>query len=355
MSDLGGRTTQPPSRLIIQEVDGAPLGRPTAFKFPSGTITDNGDGTFTYTPAGGGGGAPTDAGYVVTAANGTLSAESLLSDVIGRGVTGSRPAAGVAGRLYFDTSTSILYRDNGSSWDSVEGSSGGGGSSDTFDPTVKYLEESFSTGNGTSGQVGRLGMVWSGPSVAVVAVAAGEPGGHWRGVTGATNPSAGSWTPRATPTTGLLLPNDTAWEIGWTFKPRLNAGAAGSTVVRVGASSDPGTTGQASHGIYLEKAAGDTNYFLVCRASSVETRTDTAVAFADDPAAPIRILLRRAAVGGNIGFRINAGSEVTIGTNIPTAALMPQASIITSEAVAKHMDPYHFYIKWTGLTGRNYS
>lgn len=44
-----------------------------------------------------------------------------LATVIGRGVTGSRPAAASAGRLYFDTTVSIMYRDNGSSWDAVEG------------------------------------------------------------------------------------------------------------------------------------------------------------------------------------------------------------------------------------------
>lgn len=47
---------------------------------------------------------------------------STLATTIGRGVTGSRPAASEAGRLYFDTTVSILYRDNGSSWDSISAS-----------------------------------------------------------------------------------------------------------------------------------------------------------------------------------------------------------------------------------------
>lgn len=42
---------------------------------------------------------------------------STLAATIGRGVTGSRPAASEAGRLYYDTTASIWYRDNGSSWD----------------------------------------------------------------------------------------------------------------------------------------------------------------------------------------------------------------------------------------------
>jgi fructose-specific component phosphotransferase system IIB-like protein len=47
----------------------------------------------------------------------------LLTDVHGRGVFASRPAAGHAGRFYFSTDTLVNYRDNGSSWD-AQGTSG---------------------------------------------------------------------------------------------------------------------------------------------------------------------------------------------------------------------------------------
>jgi len=51
---------------------------------------------------------------------------AVLSSVIGRGTLAARPAAGNAGRLYFATDGSgTLYRDNGSSWDSVEGTGSG--------------------------------------------------------------------------------------------------------------------------------------------------------------------------------------------------------------------------------------
>lgn len=41
--------------LTIAELDGAPSGTPGTLKFPNGTLTDNGDGSYTYTPAVGGG------------------------------------------------------------------------------------------------------------------------------------------------------------------------------------------------------------------------------------------------------------------------------------------------------------
>lgn len=52
-----------------------------------------------------------------------------------RGTLAARPAAGSPGHLYFVTDTSTMYRDNGSSWDSVEGA---GGLADMG--TVTYLD-----------------------------------------------------------------------------------------------------------------------------------------------------------------------------------------------------------------------
>ena len=48
---------------------------------------------------------------------------AILSTVIGRGVVASRPAAGSTGALYYatDVSGGQLQRDNGATWDSVEG------------------------------------------------------------------------------------------------------------------------------------------------------------------------------------------------------------------------------------------
>lgn len=68
------------------------------------------------------GGAPTDAIYVVGAASGSLSAELVLgTSIIMKGTLASRPAASLAGRLYYvtDTGSQRWTRDTGSAWENV--------------------------------------------------------------------------------------------------------------------------------------------------------------------------------------------------------------------------------------------
>ena len=79
-------------------------------------------GDRTWQEVTGGSGAPTDASYITTAAESGLSNEKVLgADIILRGTVASRPAAGVAGRLYLvtDSGDERLTRDNGSSWDDL--------------------------------------------------------------------------------------------------------------------------------------------------------------------------------------------------------------------------------------------
>lgn len=56
---------------------------------------------------------------------------STLGSVILKGIAASIPSAGIPGRVYFATDTDVVYRDNGTTWDSVitGGGGGGGGSS----------------------------------------------------------------------------------------------------------------------------------------------------------------------------------------------------------------------------------
>jgi len=54
-----------------------------------------------------------------------------FEDLILRDITANRPAAGVPGRLFYDTTLSKLERDNGASYDDVAETAGGAGSDTT--------------------------------------------------------------------------------------------------------------------------------------------------------------------------------------------------------------------------------
>lgn len=74
--------------------------------------------------------APTDATYVTGSANAQLSAELVLgSAVIMLGILTDRPAASLAGRLYFasDDNGGTLYRDSGAVWTQIGASLSGSG------------------------------------------------------------------------------------------------------------------------------------------------------------------------------------------------------------------------------------
>jgi len=51
---------------------------------------------------------------------------STLNQAIGHDITANRPAAGIAGRLFFASDTGKIWRDNGTTWDDVTPTGGGG-------------------------------------------------------------------------------------------------------------------------------------------------------------------------------------------------------------------------------------
>lgn len=73
--------------FIVEELDGAPAVTATALKMPNGTLTDNGDGTVTYTPA---------------AAGSTLLFESVLGASAASISTGTLPTGHKGLRIVFD-------------------------------------------------------------------------------------------------------------------------------------------------------------------------------------------------------------------------------------------------------------
>lgn len=109
-----------PPGVEVQD-DGVVVKRASILNFNTGLdITDTGDDEVTIDgTGGGGGGAPTNATYVTTTSNATLTNEVLLSAVVGADVVANRPAAGTPGALYFGTDTGFWYRDNGATWDTL--------------------------------------------------------------------------------------------------------------------------------------------------------------------------------------------------------------------------------------------
>jgi hypothetical protein len=65
----GSNVTLTASAVIATEVDGSPSVTANTIKFPNGTLTDNGDGSVTYTPTASGSGN----GYVLTAGAGNFN------------------------------------------------------------------------------------------------------------------------------------------------------------------------------------------------------------------------------------------------------------------------------------------
>jgi hypothetical protein len=79
-----------------------------------------------------------------------------LGDVILRDALASRPAAGVEGRLFYDTTNSLLYRDNGTDWESVEGEA------DTQISMICVVIQSAASGNAIAlGQYVDVEVPWA--------------------------------------------------------------------------------------------------------------------------------------------------------------------------------------------------
>lgn len=97
----------------------------------------------------------------------------------------------------------------------------------------------------------------------------------------------------------------------WVFRP---TSAVADYDLRLGFRRDPAaTSGVTMDGMSLEKLAADTNYFVVARASGVETRTDTGVAFNATTWIKLRI---RMISSTSVGFTLNGGTEIVISTNV---------------------------------------
>lgn len=201
-------------------------------------------------------------------------------------------------------------------------------------------QEDFQSSGTTNTVIGSYGWATVGGTLTNTAAEASHPGIVTRS-TGTTSGTTAATYLRSTAATGVFLPADT-FDLVWIV--RLNTNDA-NTTMRVGAGNDASVSPPAN-GLYLEKLDADTNWFVVARASSTQTRTDTGVATGTGWN---KIRIRRVDAS-TVGFTLNAGSEITITTNIPTAALQPMHQIVNSAAAAKTCDLDYFDLLLTGLT-----
>jgi hypothetical protein len=182
-----------------------------------------------------------------------------------------------------------------------------------------------------------------GGTVQAVSAEAGHPGICRRNCT-ATAGAVGQLVLKTAAGSSAAAPSaaDT-WDMTWIVRPTQTA----DTDVRYGFSAN-WANNPASDGIYFERLAADTNWFAVCRAGSVETRTDLGVALT--AAQWYRLRLRRKDAS-TIGFSVDGGAETNIATNVPTAT-MSVGNHISNNAVAadKTHDIDFFSLLMTGAS-----
>ncbi len=209
-----------------------------------------------------------------------------------------------------------------------------------------YVQEDFLTGGSGGGQFGTLG--WAAFNVSTITALASEANrpGIMRFISPATNPSTTALALRAFATAGVVLTD--VFDLMFIFRYQLNGGVNTATLLRLGMSTDPSTTGDPAGAIHLEKLAADTTWFAVTRsAGGTPTRTDTNVSAAAN--AWVKVRIRREIAAGPVIFNVNDGADISHTTAIPTVALMPGATIRTTEAIAKHLDIDYFDLYLAGF------
>lgn len=221
----------------------------------------------------------------------------------------------------------------------------GSGTYTIYEPTTTfYIKEDFTSGQVT-GTAAIAGLHWTSTNgnTPMVAAETGRPGIIQRN--NSINGQLASFAPYASATCGNVVPTDT-FDTIWMF--RLNT-ADSNTTARAGlmnaTNADPG-----NDGIYLEKLNTDTNWHVVTRASSSQTRQNLQIAASNTAWVNIRI---RRTDASTITFTFNDGttaSSATSNTNVPTVQLQPVVHIKAHAAASKTMDLNYFDLLVTGLS-----
>jgi len=230
-----------------------------------------------------------------------------------------------AGAVWFHTAYREYYGWNGSTITPL--AIGQGINAYNFRRRVVYQDD-FIGGSQTAGFIGAIGF--NGTGTLTVRSGEAERPGIFRIDTGAVSGTAARL---------ILLQTSFAFSaiedhsLLWVARPN---NIDGNTSLRFGCGNS-GVGNPPGDGFYFEKLDGDTTWFTVTRASSVETRVNTnipiTISFAD-------FLYRRTAT--KVEFYINGTLVNTHTTTLTTVPVTPLAFVINSAAAAKTADIDYF-------------
>lgn len=206
-----------------------------------------------------------------------------------------------------------------------------------FRSTIE-LQEEFISGSNTNGTIGILGMGITGGTAGQQNSEANRFG-ILRRDTGAAAGTVASTV--LTPNNSTIFTVTLPHKIVWAVRQNVNNN---NTIVRHG-SMNLFTANPPANGIYIEKAAADTNWFCVTRSGGVETRTDTGVAV-DTNFHTFAYTLNSSGASFTLD---SAGVCGTHTTNLPTGFTNPASHIVNVDAVAKSADYDYFQVQIFGI------
>lgn len=212
-------------------------------------------------------------------------------------------------------------------------------------PTPVIRLDEFNLGIVTSGAIGGLG--WSAGSsgtASTVSQPADETGhsGIFRVTSATASLTTGLWAPKPGVLDNDSLSLDPGYLFDLTFIARFNSGGS-SVGYQVGLTDQDATVFSPTNGIYLQKATSGGNWFGVCRASSSENLTGSAVG-TFTATVWFELRLRRFSAT-TIGFSINGGTEQPLAVTVPTARLKPFIVLKSTDGASKNFDVDYFDLK----------
>lgn len=201
-------------------------------------------------------------------------------------------------------------------------------------------QDDFISGSTSTGTIGVLGWFAAGGTGTTTTGPLEHPGLYTRSTSAVANTVSHVLL---SGTQSQILPTAVYYSI-WVNRLNNNDG---DTIFRVGLTNSGTVTPPVSSGAYFEKAAADTNWFLVTMVGAVAARTDSGVAVDTDwhtfkvihnvlPTESYEYWLDRVLVG-------------TRTTNIPTLGMQPFSHIVNTTANAKTFDIDYFEWCVTGF------